>query len=263
MPHWSFDYNHNGQQPYFEKQLGESLRSHYEPGTNRAAGPTWATLRYDVLPNFWHGYSKQGHSVPESDLRLGTVELNRHTAGQGPEQYRVISHNATSGEHVRLEFKVVPGSPPELVGEWSVASENCAGDLYRRFSCRGYSRETSGRREIHLVVNGTDIAAGSVDAGASLSCNWALFDLVAQFAAGGETGPLQFAMLEDLEADPWETRNLAGEKSAALTLSAHRCELAQQERGLVRPPLEPGKPRDLVGRWGERLRARWAAAVQD
>ena len=69
--------------------------------------------------------------------------------------------------------------------------------------------------------------------------------------------------LFDLEADPWETRSLAGDPSETSTLFALRSELAKQERTLRRAPLEPGRSRDIVDLWGRRLRARWAAAAEE
>ena len=39
-----------------------------------------------------------------------------------------------------------------------------------------------------------------------------------------------------------------------------RHRLAETERSLQRRPLRPGTPRDLLDRWGERLRQRWQQA---
>ena len=200
MLHWTFDHNDNEQGPYFANRLVESLRHHYESGDGQEASWSWQTLRYDVLPNFWYGYSRHRHSAPQKAIHLGDVEISRHPAEGETDEYRVLSRNDASGERVQLEFTVERGTPPFLVGEWSVASENTAGDLYRRFSCRGYSRERSGEREIHLVINECDIAVGRLGNRLALSCNWALFDLMPRLAErGSEAGRLELALLEDLE----------------------------------------------------------------
>ena len=66
--------------------------------------------------------------------------------------------------------------------------------------------------------------------------------------------------LFDLERDPGETRNLAGDAALAGVIADCRKRLADTERSLERRPLRPGTPRDLVDRWGERLRHRWRQA---
>jgi arylsulfatase A-like enzyme len=68
--------------------------------------------------------------------------------------------------------------------------------------------------------------------------------------------------LFDLNADPWETRNLAGDPDQAAVLTALRDVLAGQQRRLQGRPLAPGRPRDILDRWGARLRQRWAAYRQ-
>ena len=66
--------------------------------------------------------------------------------------------------------------------------------------------------------------------------------------------------LFDLELDPGETRNLAGGAALAGVIADCRRRLADTERPLERRPLRPGAPRELLDRWGERLRQRWQQA---
>ena len=66
--------------------------------------------------------------------------------------------------------------------------------------------------------------------------------------------------LFDLERDPGETRNLADDAALAGVIADCRQRLAETERSLQRRPLRRGTPRDLLDRWGERLRQRWQQA---
>ena len=75
--------------------------------------------------------------------------------------------------------------------------------------------------------------------------------------AAGQHQMFQKFTLYDLQADPGETRNLAGDPDQAATLAALRTALAAAERRLERRPLAPGGPRAVVDQWGARLRARW------
>ena len=65
--------------------------------------------------------------------------------------------------------------------------------------------------------------------------------------------------LFDLEGDPWETRNLAGDQQHARALSECRDTLLRFEARLQRRRLREGRPCDIVRRWGGPLRQRWAA----
>ena len=74
---------------------------------------------------------------------------------------------------------------------------------------------------------------------------------------GPDSAERGLEQLFDLQADPGETRNLAGDPDQAATLAALRAALAAAERRLERRPLAPGGPRAVVDQWGARLRARW------
>lgn len=64
--------------------------------------------------------------------------------------------------------------------------------------------------------------------------------------------------LFDLEADPWETRNLASETAYSDVLSDCREKLFSFEAGLHRQPLRDAQTCRTLGLWAQRLRKRWA-----
>jgi arylsulfatase A-like enzyme len=76
---------------------------------------------------------------------------------------------------------------------------------------------------------------------------------------GPDTASVGREQLFDLDADPGETRSVASEPQFAETLAQMRRLLREHENGLERIALEPGGPRHIVDRWGERLRALWEA----
>jgi arylsulfatase A-like enzyme len=71
---------------------------------------------------------------------------------------------------------------------------------------------------------------------------------------------LGLEQLFDLQHDPGETRNLAGDSGLTGVIADCRRRLAETERSLQRRPLRPGSPRTVVERWGSRLRQRWRQA---
>ena len=77
---------------------------------------------------------------------------------------------------------------------------------------------------------------------------------------GPDDAELGIEQLFDLEGDPGETRNLAGDRALAEVTADCRRRLAATERTLRRRPLREGSPRRLVTTWGARLRQRWQQA---
>ena len=77
---------------------------------------------------------------------------------------------------------------------------------------------------------------------------------------GPDDAELGIEQLFDLEGDPGETRNLAGDPALAEVIADCRRRLAETERTLRRRPLREGSPRRLVTTWGARLRQRWQQA---
>jgi arylsulfatase A-like enzyme len=77
---------------------------------------------------------------------------------------------------------------------------------------------------------------------------------------GPDDAELGIEQLFDLEGDPGETRNLAGDPALAEVMADCRRRLAETERTLRRRPLREGSPRRVVTTWGARLRQRWQQA---
>ena len=71
---------------------------------------------------------------------------------------------------------------------------------------------------------------------------------------------LGLEQLFDLQHDPGETRNLAGDSGLTGVIADCRRRLAETEQSLGRRPLRTGSPRTMVENWGERLRQRWRQA---
>ena len=228
--HWSFNYNHAGQQPYFAEQLVETLQEYYE--TQQDDGKPGQSLPrqtcrqvYEVLPNFWRGHKGlAGQTEGGYDLRVGSVALERTREENGGWRYKVRFVNTTSGEDLQLSFSCAGDKRRALTGEWQVQTENSAGDLYRRFLCKGrLERRDSGRSDIRLNINGLEIVAGSVDDSTPLTCNWSLFDVIPSL--DGNSGNTEIALLEDLEK--LRSRNRVGYlENWTLELGQRREELA-------------------------------------
>ena len=75
---------------------------------------------------------------------------------------------------------------------------------------------------------------------------------------GPDESALGLEQLFDLENDPWEKRNLAGEPELGDVLADCRSKLLHLEAGLNHRPLREGPPRNKVTEWGQALRERWA-----
>ena len=228
--HWSFDYNHAAQQPYFAKQLMETLQEYY--GTQQDNGKSGQSLQrqncrqvYEVLPNFWRGHKGATGQTEEGgyDLRTGRAVVERKREEQGGWRYMVRSVNTTSGEALQLSFSCAGDKRRALTGEWQVQTENSAGDLYQRFRCSGrLEGRKDGRVDIRLKMNGLEITAGSVDDSTPLTCNWSLFDVIPSLVDKGNT---EIALLEDLEK--LRPRNRVGYlENWTLELGQRREELA-------------------------------------
>lgn len=194
--HWSFDYNYGAQNPQFTQELIRILRG-YDPaisalGTQKAQAVTHV---YDILPNYWRGYSRAG---VKEELSIGTAIVERSKNDDNHWSYSVQYENTTSGENLEIKFRCSDEDYRPLTGNWSVDARNSGDDTYSRLSYEGYLALDS---EIRLRINDTEISAGTVDTSVKLTCNWALFDVVPALAqtirALGDG--IDIAVLEDLE----------------------------------------------------------------
>lgn len=208
--HWSFDYNYGAQNPQFAQELIGTLRG-YDPEAGARGTETTQTIThvYNVLPNYWRGYSRDGNA---ETLSIGTaiIERSKH---DNLWRYSVTYENTTSGENLRMQFCCSDENYRPLRNNWSVDARNSADDAYSRLVCAGHliSAEarhhndsdpgTPGDSEVRLRINDAEIAVGTVDASVKLTCNWALFDVIPTLAqtiqASGDG--IDIAVLEDLE----------------------------------------------------------------
>lgn len=193
--HWSFDYNYGAQNPQFAQELIRTLRGYNpETGTRGKQKAQVVTHVYDILPNYWRGYSRGGAN---EELSIGTVVIER-SRNDNLWNYSVQYENTTSGENLEIKFRCSDEDYRPLTGNWSVDARNSGNDMYSRLSCEGYLALDS---EVRLHINGTEIIAGMVDTSVNLTCNWALFDVIPAFAqtirASGDG--IDIAVLEDLE----------------------------------------------------------------
>ena len=193
--HWSFDYNYGAQNPQFAQELTGTLRAYYAEIAARDT-QTGQTLThvYNILPNYWRGYAGGG---AKQELSIGTTIIERNKDND-LWNYSVQYENTTSGENLRMQFRCRDKHYRSLTDSWRIDARNGGDDKYSELTYEGYLVEDS---EVRLRINGTEILAGTVDASAKLTCNWALFDVIpalAQTLQASDNG-VGLALLEDLE----------------------------------------------------------------
>ena len=193
--HWSFDYNYGAQNPQFAQELTGTLRAYYaEIAARDTQTAQTLTHVYNILPNYWRGYAGGG---AKQELSIGTAIIERNKDND-LWNYSVQYENTTSGENLRMQFRCSDKSYRSLTDSWRIDARNGGDDKYSELTCEGYLAEDS---EVRLRINGTEILAGTVDASAKLTCNWALFDVIpalAQTLQASDNG-VGLALLEDLE----------------------------------------------------------------
>ena len=195
VQHWSFDYNYGAQNPQFAQELISTLRGYaLEVGAHQRHAGQAITHVYNILPNYWRGYSR--------DDTNGQLSIGKATIERGKDDdlwhYSVQYENTTSGENLRMQFRCSAESYRPLTDSWCVDAQNSGDDEYSRLTCTGH---LTSHREVKLRINDTEIAAGTLDASAKLTCNWALFDVIpalAETIRASEDG-VDIALLEDLE----------------------------------------------------------------
>ena len=194
--HWSFDYNYGSQNPQFTQELISTLRG-YDPEVGARQTYVGETTKhvYNILPNYWRGYSRDDTA---GQLSIGTATVERSKDDDNLWHYSVQYENTTSGENLRMQFRCSDASYRPLIDSWRVNARNSADDEYSQLTCAGHLTLDG---EVRLRINATEIVAGTVDAPAKLTCNWALFDVIpvlAQTIQGSDDG-VDIALLEDLE----------------------------------------------------------------
>ena len=193
--HWSFDYNYGAQNPQFAQELIGTLRGCYTD-TNPSDTRTRQTIThvYNILPNYWRGYSGGG---AKTELSIGAAIVER-SKQDGLWNYSVRYENTTSGENLRMQFRCSDEHYRFLTGSWRVDARNSGDDEYSELMSDGYF---AGDSEIRLRINGTEIIAGTVDASVKLTCNWALFDVIPALAPTirESSDGVDISLLEDLE----------------------------------------------------------------
>ena len=194
--HWSFDYNYGTQNPQFAQELIRALRG-YDPETDTRGTQKAQTVThvYDILPNYWRGYSSGG---AKEKLSIGAATIKRSKDGDNLWNYSIQYENTTSGENLEIKFRCGDEDYRPLKGNWSVDARNSGDDKYTRLACEGYLALDS---EVRLRISGTEITAGTVDVPTKLTCNWALFDVIPRLSQTikASSDGVDFTLLEDLE----------------------------------------------------------------
>ena len=193
--HWSIDYTYQRTKLDFREELTQTLAAAL---SSPAIGPDAKRKvhRYTMLPNFWAGFKEENPDDPSLTIGYAAIERT-HRDGEGW-QYHVEQVNAISGEELVLDFACEDELLRPLRDTWQIRARNSADGSYSSISWTGTcDRDADGVRNVQLTTEGgLSVRAGSVAAGATLTCNWTLFDVLPALR-DGDVGAL--AILEDLE----------------------------------------------------------------
>jgi len=198
--HWSVDYTYasplgaDQSQGNFEREFTQILADSLSSSRGNFSART-KTHRYTLLPNFWGGFKKG----EEPNLDIGQVLIRRSLDDGNVWRYTIEHENTTSGEELFLNFTCDDKPERSLAGSWQIRTENSADGSYSSLSLKGECNEKSGReREVSVTTaSGLTIAAGTVERDETLTCNWALFDIIPLLKESGRLNRL--AILDDLE----------------------------------------------------------------
>ena len=194
--HWSFDYNYGAQHPQFAQELISTLCGYNsEIGARQTDAEQTVRQVYNILPNYWRGYSI-GDTAQK--LSIGTAIIERSKDNNDLWHYSVAYENTTSGENLRMQFRCRDEPYRPLTESWRVDARNSAPDAYTRLICDGHLTLDG---EVKLHINRNEVGIGIVGAGVKLTCNWALFDVIpalVQTIQASDAG-VEIAVLEDLE----------------------------------------------------------------
>ena len=191
--HWSVDYTYQPTERDFGHEFSQTLACALAlPPIDRDA--EIKVHRYALLPNFWSGYKRALSGDPSLNIGSVTVERARRDRAW---QYRVEHVNTTSGEELTLAFTCDDGPARGLRAPWRIHTQNGADGSYASISWSGTSMLVDGRRTIVLTTErGLSFGAGTVPPDATVTCNWALLDILPALRDGSLD---RLAILEDLE----------------------------------------------------------------
>ncbi len=198
--HWSVDYAYASplsaekSQEIFEGEFEQILTGVLLSSPVDCNAGT-KTHHCTLLPNFWGGF-KNGE---DPYLNIGRVSIKRSLDDGNVWWYTIEHENTSSGEELFLNFTCDNKPERPLVGSWQIRSENNADGSYSSLSLTGACNEKSdGERVVSVTTaNGLSIAAGNIKDNETLTCNWALFDILPLLSEKGRLDHL--AMLDDLE----------------------------------------------------------------
>ena len=203
--HWSFNHN-RGNQKDFGSSVQQTLSCYVktaDDGIARHSTESTFVSTYNVLPNFWRGYHPRSDRTANGDLRIGRFVLGRRLGEGGRWQYSVHSENSTSGENLQAVFQCMNDTPRTVIDSWQIDAANTAGNLHKQFACSGQitSTDDDGGREVRLSVNGLEFVSGCYRGELSITCPWALYDVIPLIHSGttDTSEGIEIALLDDLE----------------------------------------------------------------
>ena len=192
--HWSVDYSYQTTRRDFRGEFSQILTGALSPSPVDLAADR-KIHRYAMLPNFWSGF--KGDSPDDPSLKIGQASVERTRNDRGVWQYRVDHANTCSGEELALEFACDDEPARPLRDTWRIRTQNCADGSYSSISWTGACEHADGICTIVLTTErGLSVHAGTAAADATLTCNWALFDIL---PALDDCNPGRLEILEDLE----------------------------------------------------------------
>lgn len=192
--HWSVDYSYQTTRRDFRGEFSQTLVGALSSlPVDLAAGRK--IHRYTLLPNFWSGF--KGDCPDDPSLEIGRACVERTRDDRGVWRYRVEHVNTCSGEELALEFACDDEPARPLRDPWRVRAQNSADGSYASISWTGACERSDGTRTVVLTTErGLAVPAGTAGPDATLTCNWALFDIL---PALDGCSPGRLAILEDLE----------------------------------------------------------------
>ncbi len=194
--HWSFNYNHGAQKPFYAEEflkLLHEIQINTQNDVFNDEQPEYIKQVYEILPNFWKGYSRTNEA-----LAIGNVVIERKHENSHNWYYNVHYQNTSSGENIRFNFRCRDDVYRTLLDSWQVDVQNKSGDRYSKMELNGNLISDT---EIQLYINDFQIAAGTVDNSSPLTCNWALYDVIPSILSDKRQldFSVEIALLDDLE----------------------------------------------------------------